>query len=325
MSRLMKKVFLTRTLHDFALKELKKRYQIEIHSGKIPIPKTKLRSKIRDIEGLVCFPYDKIDKEIIDCAKNLKVISTYSVGFDHIDTEYAKKKKIRVGYTPEVLTDATADLAFSLLLDISRRVSEGDRIIRSGKWKEIFGAFDYVGVDLQGKTLGILGLGRIGSTLAKRAKAFDMKIAYHNRKHVSKSKEKSLSAKFVSFEKLITESDFISIHVPHTKETDKLFDMKILKKMRKTAFLINTSRGKVINEKDLAIALKKKIITGAALDVFESEPISKKHPFVELTNIVLAPHIGSSSIETRAKMAEIAVKNLDLGIKGKKPIYSVGY
>ncbi len=320
-----KKVFLTRTLHDFALKELKKRYQIEVHSGKIPIPKTKLRSKIKEVDGLICFPYDKINKEIIDCAKNLKSISTYSVGFDHIDIEYAKEKKIRVGYTPEVLTDATADLAFSLLLDISRRVSEGDRIIRDGKWKEIYGAFDYVGVDLQGKTLGILGLGRIGSTLAKRAKAFDMKIAYHNRKRISKSKEKSLNAKYVSFEQLITKSDFISIHVPHTKETDKLFSMKILKKMKKTAFLINTSRGKVINEKDLVTALKKKIISGIGLDVFETEPINEKHPFVKLSNIVLAPHIGSSTKETRMKMAEITVKNLDLGIKGKKPIYSVGY
>jgi glyoxylate reductase len=319
------KVFLTRTLHDFALKELKKKYQIEIHSGKIPIPKTKLRSKIKEADGLICFPYDKIDKEMIDGAKNLKVISTYSVGFDHIDTEYAKEKKIRVGYTPEVLTDATADLAFSLLLDISRRISEGDKIIRDGKWKEIFGAFDYVGVDLQGKTIGILGLGRIGSTLAKRAKAFDMKIIYHNRKHVSKTREKSLNAKYVSFEKLITDSDFISIHVPHTKETDQLFDMKILKKMKKTAFLINTSRGKVINEKDLVAALKKKTIAGAGLDVFEIEPINKKHPFIKLPNIVLAPHIGSSTKETRIKMAEITVKNLDLGMKGKKPIYSVGH
>ena len=319
------KVFLTRTLHDFALKELKKKYQIEIHSGKIPIPKTKLRSKIKEADGLICFPYDKIDKEMIDGAKNLKVISTYSVGFDHIDTEYAKEKKIRVGYTPEVLTDATADLAFSLLLDISRRISEGDKIIRDGKWKEIFGAFDYVGVDLQGKTIGILGLGRIGSTLAKRAKAFDMKIIYHNRKHVSKTREKSLNAKYVSFEKLITDSDFISIHVPHTKETDQLFDMKILKKMKNTAFLINTSRGKVINEKDLVAALKKKTIAGAGLDVFEIEPINKKHPFVKLPNIVLAPHIGSSTKETRIKMAEITVKNLDLGMKGKKPIYSVGH
>ena len=320
-----KKVFLTRTLHDFALKELRKKYQIEIHSGQIPIPQTKLRSKIKDIDGLICFPYDTISKEIIEEGKNLKVISTYSVGFDHIDTEYSKKKKIRVGYTPEVLTDATANMAFSLLLDITRRVTEGDRIIRDAKWKKIYGAFDYVGIDLQGKTIGILGLGRIGSTLAKRAKAFDMKIIYHNRKHVTKSKEKSLNAKYVSFEKLVTESDFISIHVPHTKETDRLFNMKIFKKMKKSSFLINTSRGKVVKEEDLAIALKKRIISGAGLDVFEKEPVKKNHPLVKLQNIVLTPHIGSSTKETRIKMAEITVKNLNLGINGKKPTYSVGY
>jgi len=320
-----KKVFLTRTLHDFALKELKKRYQIEIHSGKIPIPQTKLRTKIKEIDGLICFPYDEINKATIDLAKNLKVISTYSVGFDHIDTKYAKKKKIRVGYTPEVLTDATADLAFSLLLDILRRVSEGDRITRGGKWKVIFGAYDYVGLDLQGKTLGILGLGRIGKTLAKRAKAFDMKLVYHNRKRVSKTREKTLGVKYVSFEKIITQSDIISIHVPHTKETDHMFDMKIFRKMKKSAFLINTSRGKIVNEKDLVTALKKKMIAGAGLDVFETEPISKKHPLVKLQNVVLAPHIGSSTKETRAKMAEITVKNLNLGMNGKKPIYSVGY
>jgi len=320
-----KKIFLTRILHDFALNELKKIYQIEIHSGKIPIPQAKLRSKIKEIDGLICFPYDKINKTTIDLAKNLKVISTYSVGFDHIDTQYAKKKKIRVGYTPEVLTDATADLTFSLLLDILRRVSEGDRIIRDGKWRVIYGAHDYVGLDLQGKTIGILGLGRIGETLAKRAKAFDMKLTYHNRKHVSKTKEKKLGVKYVSFEKLITQSDIISIHVPHTKETDQMFNMKIFKKMKKSAFLINTSRGKIVNEKDLITALKKKIIAGAGLDVFEIEPISKKHALVKLQNVVLAPHIGSSTKETRAKMAEITVKNLNLGMNGKKPIYSVGY
>jgi len=320
-----KKVFLTRTLHNFALKELKKRYQIEIHSGKIPIPQTKLRSKIKEIDGLICFPYDKINKEVIGLAKNLKVISTYSVGFDHIDTKYAKKRKIRVGFTPEVLTDATADLAFSLLLDILRKVSEGDRTIRDGKWKVIYGAYDYVGMDLQGKTLGILGLGRIGRTLAKRAKAFDMKLVYHNRKRVSKTRERTFKVKYVSFEKLITQSDIISIHVPYTKETEHMFNMKIFRKMKKSAFLINTSRGKIVNEKDLVTALKKKIIAGAGLDVFETEPISKKHPLVKLQNVVLVPHIGSSSAETRAKMAEITVKNLNLGMNGKKPIYSVGY
>ncbi|MEC4847879.1 MAG: D-glycerate dehydrogenase [Nitrosarchaeum sp.] len=320
-----KRVFLTRTLHNFALNELKKKYQIEIHSGEIPIPKSKLLRKIENVDGLICFPYDKIDKGVIDATKNLKVISTFSVGYDHIDTQYAIKKKIRVGYTPEVLTDTTADLAFSLILDILRRVSEGDRTIREGKWRQIYGAYDYVGIDLQRKTLGILGLGRIGSTLAKRAKAFNMRIIYHNRKPISKNKEKSLGVKYVTLGKLITQSDIISIHVPHTKETDQLFDMKVFRKMKKTAYLVNTARGKIVNEKDLVIALQKKIIAGAALDVYEIEPIGKKHPLTKIQNIVLAPHIGSSTKETRAKMAEITIKNLELGINGKKPIYSVGY
>ena len=320
-----KRVFLTRTLHNFALKELKKKYQIEIHTGKIPIPKNILKNKIKTIDGLICFPYDKIDNKMIDLSTNLKVISTFSVGFDHIDINHAKKKKIRVGYTPKVLTDATADLAFALMIDLVRRVSEGDRIIRNGKWRQIYGAQDYVGVDLQGKTLGILGMGRIGSTLAKRAKAFDMKIIYHNRSHVSKSREKSLGVKYVSLDKLITQSDVISIHVPHTPKTDQMFNSKIFKKMKNSSFLINTARGKIVNEKDLGRALKKKIIAGAGLDVFESEPIGNNHPFTKIPNIVLAPHIGSSSKETREEMARITVKNLNFGINGKKPIYSVGY
>ena len=320
-----KKVFLTRTLHDFALKELKKRYQIEIHSGKIPIPITKLRSKITEIEGLICFPYDKIDKETLRLAKNLKVISTYSVGFDHIDLEFAKEKKIRVGFTPEVLTDATADLAMGLLLDISRRITEGDSIIRNKKWNKIFGAYDYVGNDLQGKTLGIFGFGRIGQTLAKRAKAFDMKITYNSRKKVSSKIEKQLDAKYVSFEKMLTKSDVISIHVPHTNETEHVFNKKTFEQMKRTAFLINTARGKIINEKDLVYALKNKIIRGAGLDVFETEPLNKKSGLIGLKNVVLSPHIGSSTDETRLEMAKITLKNLNLGINGKKPIFSVGY
>ncbi len=319
------KILLTRTLHDFAIKELKKKFQVEIHTGKIPIPQKTLKSKIKEMDGLICFPYDKIDKEIIQSAKNLKVISTYSVGYDHIDTQFAKENKIRVGYTPEVLTDATADMAFALLLDALRRISEGDRIIRKRQWNQIYGAYDYVGLDLQGKTLGIMGLGRIGKTLAKRAKAFDMKIIYHSRKQISKTEEKKIGVKYTTFEKLISQSDVISIHVPHTKETNEIFNMKKFRKMKKTAFLINTSRGKVINEKDLAIALKQKIIAGAGLDVFESEPINKNHPFLKLENIVLAPHVGSSTKETRVKMAKITMKNLILGMKGKKPIYSIGY
>ena len=319
------KIFLTRTLHDFALKELKKKFEVDIHSGKIPIPQNTLKSKIKNLDGLICFPYDKINKEILQSAKKLKVISTFSVGYDHIDLDFAKENKIRVGYTPEVLTDATADMAFGLLLDSLRRISEGDRIIRKGKWKQIYGAYDYVGFDLQGKTLGIMGLGRIGKTLAKRAKAFDMKIIYHNRNRISRNEERKLGVKYVAFDKLITQSDIISIHVPHTKETNQIFNMKILKKMKKTAFLINTSRGKVVNEKDLVTALKQKIIAGAGIDVFETEPIKKNHPFMKLENLVMSPHVGSSTKETRIQMAELTVKNLIYGMNGKKPIYSVGY
>jgi len=319
------KIFLTRTLHDFALKELKKKFEVDIHSGKIPIPQNTLKSKIKNLDGLICFPYDKINKEILQSAEKLKVISTFSVGYDHIDLDFAKENKIRVGYTPEVLTDATADMAFGLLLDSLRRISEGDRIIRKGKWKQIYGAHDYVGFDLQGKTLGIMGLGRIGKTLAKRAKAFDMKIIYHNRNRISRNEERKLGVKYVAFDKLITQSDVISIHVPHTKETNQIFNMKILKKMKKTAFLINTSRGKVVNEKDLVTALKQKIIAGAGIDVFETEPVKKNHPFMKLENLVMSPHVGSSTKETRIQMAELTVKNLIYGMNGKKPIYSVGY
>ena len=156
------KVLLTRRLHDFALDKLRKKYEITVHSGKIPMPKNRLLDLIKDKDGLICFPYDSIDKQIINSAKKLKIISTYSVGFDHIDIKYAKKKKIKIGYTPDVLTNATAELTISLMLDLLRRITEGDRLIRKNNWTEIFGAYDYVGRDVSGKTIGILGMGRIG-------------------------------------------------------------------------------------------------------------------------------------------------------------------
>ncbi len=320
-----KKVLLTRKLHPFAMQELKKKFAVKIHAGEIPMPKNELISQIRDVEGLVCFPYDKIDKTVIDAADNLKVISTYSVGFDHIDIQHAKNAKIRVGYTPKVLTDATAELTMAIILDVLRRVSEGDRVIRNGLWQQIYSADEFVGSDVRGKTLGILGLGRIGEAVVKRAGVFGMKIIYHNRTRLSGTKEGMLGVKFASFEKLIGTSDVISLHVPHTKDTEKIIDYTVLKQMKKTAFLINTARGKIINEKDLIKALEQKEIAGAALDVFENEPISKNHRLTKLENVVLVPHIGSSTRETREKMAEVTLNNLKLGINGKRPVYSVGY
>ena len=313
-----KKILLTRRLHDFALKQLRKKYDIEIYSGKIPMPKKSLVAKISRVDGLICFPYDAIDKEVIDAAKNLKVISTYSVGYDHIDIEYAKAKKIKIGYTPDVLTNATADLSITLMLDLMRRVTEGDRIIRQGKWNEIYGAYDYVGTEVAGKTLGILGMGRIGSQMAKRAKAFGMKVIFHNRKKTS-----SKLGKYCTFDSLLKKSDVLSIHVPYTRQTHEMISLSQIKKMKKTSFIVNTARGKIINELDLIFALKKKIIAGAALDVFQSEPIGKINSLTKMNNVVLAPHIGSSTDKTREKMAEITVKNLNLGIIGKNPIYFV--
>ena len=313
-----KKILLTRKLHDFAQKELRKKYDVTIHAGKIPMPKNVLISKISKVDGLICFPYDVIDKKVIDAAKNLRAISTYSVGYDHIDIDYAKNKKIKIGYTPDVLTDATADLAITLMLDLLRRVTEGDRIIRAGKWKEIYGAYDYVGTEISGKTLGILGMGRIGKQTAKRAKAFGMNVIYHNR-HKTSSK----IGKWVTLDNLLKKSDVLSIHVPSTKETLELIDLSKIKKMKKTAFIVNTARGKIIKESDLILALKKKMISGAALDVFKVEPIGKTNALTKMQNVVLAPHIGSSTDQTRAKMAELTVENLNLGLAGKKPIYSV--
>ena len=318
-----KKVLLTRKLHDFALLDLKKYYDIDIHQGKIPMPKKTLLKKIRNKDGLICFPYDSIDKDVLSAAKNLKTISTYSVGYDHIDVKYAKKQGISIGYTPEVLTDATADLTFALILDLLRRVTEGDRIIRRQKWTQIYGAYDYVGTDISGKILGILGFGRIGATVAKRARAFGMNIIYHNRHRLSKNTEKSLGVKYVTFDQLFKKSDVVSLHVPYTKETHELVDIKLFKKMKKTSFIINTARGKIIKENDLIYALKKKIIAGAALDVFRNEPIGLNNPLTKMQNVVLSPHIGSSTAETRKKMAEITVINLKLGMIGKKPLYSV--
>lgn len=323
MTKSKPRILLTRRLHDFALEELKRRYSVFVHNGKIPMPQRLLKEKIKDVDGLVCFPYDVIDKEILDVAKNLKVISTYSVGYDHIDLAEAKLRGIKIGYTPEVLTNATADLTIALMLDLMRRVTEGDRLIRAGKWDVIFGAYDYVGMDLEGKTLGIFGMGRIGQAVAKRANAFDMRIIYHSRNKLGRSLENKLHAKYVSFDELIRKSDVLSIHVPYKKETAKIINIKIFKKMKKSALLVNTARGKIVNESDLIRALRSKMIAGAALDVFEREPLDKHSPLTKMENIVLAPHIGSSTAETRAKMAQITLQNLVLGLKGRKMIYSV--
>jgi glyoxylate reductase len=317
------KILLTRRLHDFAVKELKKRYDVEIHTGTIPMPKKLLILKIKDKDGLICYPYDSIDADVINAGTKLKAISTYSVGYDHIDIKTATSKGITVGYTPEVLTRATADMTMALMLSLFRRIPEGNQIIRNDKWNTIFGPYDFLGTDLYQKTLGIFGMGRIGKAVAKRAGGFEMKVIYHNRIRLSIKEEKKLGVKYVSMDNLFRTSDVVSIHSPHTPQTHEIVNLELLKKMKRTSFLINTARGKIINEKDLAVALQRKIIAGAGLDVFQKEPINSKHLIVKTNNSILTPHSGSATIETRKEMAEIAIKNLVLSLTGKKPIYQI--
>ncbi len=287
------------------------------------MPKKLLISKIKDKDGMICYPYDSIDADVINAGTKLKAISTYSVGYDHIDVKTATSRGIPVGYTPEVLTRATADMTMALMLSLFRRIPEGDKLIRNDKWNTIFGPYEFLGTDLYQKTLGIFGMGRIGKAVAKRAAGFEMNIIYHNRTRLSIKEEKKLGVKYVLLDNLFRTSDVVSIHSPHTPQTHEIVNLKLLKKMKKTSFLINTARGKIINEKDLAIALKRKIIAGAGLDVFQREPINSKHPIVKTNNSILTPHSGSATIETRKKMAEIAIRNLVLSLSGRKPIYQV--
>lgn len=317
------KVLLTRRLHDFAVKKIRKRYQVEIYTGKVPISKDLLISKIKDKDGLICYPYDKIDSDVINAGTKLKAISTFSVGYNHIDVKAALERGIIVSYTPEVLTRATADLAMALVLSLFRRVGEGDNLIHKKEWKTILGPYEFLGMDLYGKTLGIFGMGRIGKAVAKRAIGFEMKLLYHNRKRLSPREEKSLNARYVSLDELFRRSDVISIHAPHTSKTHGIVNLKLLKNMKKTSFLVNTARGTIINEKDLVVALKKKTIAGAALDVFQNEPIGASNSLIGLKNVLMTPHIGSATVETRREMAEITVKNLMLSLARKKPIYQV--
>ena len=315
-------VYVTRNIPK-AVEILQGFCDLTVHNKTKAPSKQEIIREIRDKDGLLCVLSDKIDSEVIASAGNLKVISSYSVGYDHIDIDAATKHGIYVAYTPEVLTETTADLAFALMLTVARRVVEADRFVRRGKWKDI-GLYDFMlGTDLHSKTLGIIGMGRIGSALARRANGFKMKVLYHNRNRLSIDKEREVNAEYKELDDLLKESDFVSIHVSLGKDTYHLMNEQKFRLMKSNAYLVNTSRGQVVDERALVKALRKKWIAGAALDVFEKEPIQKDNPLLRFDNVVLVPHIGSASRETRERMAEVAAINLLNVLKGKKPLYAV--
>jgi len=312
------KVYVTRELPERGLKIIRERFDAEVWSKYHPPPKKVILEKVRNVDALAPLLSDKIDAEVFDTAPKLKIVAQMAVGFDNIDVQEATKRGIYVTNTPEVLTETTADFAWALLMAVARRVVEADKYVRTGQWKVSWHPSMLQGRDVYGATIGIVGAGRIGFAVARRAKGFDMKILFYD-VIPRPEMEKELGAKRVDLDTLLRESDFVSIHVPLIKETYHMINAERLKLMKKTAYLINNSRGPVVDEKALYEALKEGKIAGAGLDVFEQEPTPVANPLLRLDNVVAAPHISSASYETRSKMAEMVAENLVAFFDGRKP------
>jgi len=312
------KIYVTRELPERGLNMIRKYFEAEVWPEYAPPPKSVIIEKAKNVDALASLLSDKIDAEVFNAAPKLKIVAQLAVGFDNIDIAEATRRGIYVTNTPEVLTDTTADFAWALLMAVARRVAEADKYVRTGQWKVSWHPAMLAGRDVHSATIGIVGAGRIGYAVAKRAKGFDMKILFYDvvpRPEI----EKDLGAKKVDMDTLLKESDFVSIHVPLMKETHHLINAEKFKLMKKTAYLINNSRGPVVDEKALYEALKKGQIAGAGLDVFEQEPTPLDNPLLKLDNVVVAPHISSASLETRSKMAEMVAENLIAFFQGKKP------
>jgi len=312
------KIYVTRELPERGLNAIRKHFDVEVWSDYAPPPKKTIIEKAKSVDALASLLSDKIDKEVFDVAPKLKIVSQLAVGFDNIDIAEATRRGIYVTNTPEVLTDTTADFAWALLMAVARRVVEADKYVRTGNWKVAWHPAMMTGRDVYGATIGIVGAGRIGYAMAKRATGFSMKILFYD-VIPRPEMEKDFGAKKVDLDTLLRESDFVSVHVPLMKETHHLINAEKLGLMKKTAYLINNSRGPVVDEKALYEALKKGQIAGAGLDVFELEPVPADSPLLKLDNVVVAPHVSSASLETRSKMSEMVADNLVAFFEGKKP------
>jgi glyoxylate reductase len=321
------KVLVTSRLPSVAIEPLRHATDLDYRNEAGPIPRDELLQRVRDIDGLVAPLTDKVDEELFAAAPRLKVVANVSVGYNNTDVAAAIKRGVMITNTPDVLTDATADLTLGLILGITRRLMEGDRLIRRGGWKGGFGLDFMLGTDLRGKRLGILGMGRIGQAVAKRAVSFGMEIAYSpSPRQKPGAGTQGLRTQFDGFtatplilDELLGSSDIVSIHVPLTSETRHLIDQKKLARMRRSAYLINVARGPVVDEAALAWALREGVISGAGLDVFEKEP-EVHADLMPLENVVLVPHLGSATRETRTRMAELAVSNCLNVVLGKPPL-----
>lgn len=316
-----KKVFVTREIPNPGLGQIEKEFSADVWRPTYPPSKKEIIERAKGSQGLVTLLSDEIDSTVLNELNQLSMIAQYAVGYDNIDVGAATSKGIMVTNTPGVLTDATADLTWTLIMASARRIVEADSYVRGGQWKVAWGPKMLLGKELAGATLGIIGLGRIGNAVAKRAKGFSMDVLFHTRSETNRTKKisKELDAKNVEFNTLLRQSDIVTLHVPLTSETEGMIGERELKLMKEGSILINTSRGEVIDEKALFDALNEGHLFAAGLDVFQNEPILQDNPLLQLDNVVLAPHIGSATLATRSKMAEMCAENLSKGLKGKRP------
>ncbi len=312
------RIFVTRAIHDAGLQIINRNFSAEIWPEYVPPPRDVLIDRVKKVDGLITLLSDKIDAEIMAQAPDLKIIAQLAVGFDNIDIREATKRGICVTNTPEVLTDASADFAFAMLMAVARRVVEADRYVRNGNWKVAWHPSMMLGHDIFGATLGIIGAGRIGQAMARRGRGFNMPILYSSSTPKPEF-EQECGATRVDLETLLKKSDFVSLHVPLTDSTRLLIDKERLQLMKPTAYLINNARGPVVDEQALYEAIKTKKLAGAALDVFCIEPTTADNPLLELDNVVVAPHISSASYATREKMSVMVAENLSAFFAGKEP------
>jgi len=311
------KVYLTRRMPPAVMERLERETDLACNSEDRSATRSEIIDGLRGRAGLLCNINDQVDAGLMDACPSLKVIANFGVGFNHIDVAAASARKILVTNTPGVLTEATADLAFALLLAVARRLGEGERLVRARQWTG-WAPMQMLGADVTGATLGIVGLGRIGRAVARRGQAFDMRVLYWNRTRLAEAEEAAAGVSYAAFEQVLRKSDFVSLHVAYNENTHHLLGEAQFVLMKPTAFVINTTRGAVIDEPALVRALQSGRIAGAGLDVFEHEP--KLEPgLYALENVVLAPHLGSATIGTRTKMGMIAVDNLVAACSGKPP------
>ncbi len=311
------RIFLTRQLPPESMQMLRERSHLTVNPDDRVLSKAEIIAGVRSADGLLCLLNDTIDREIMEANPGLRVIANFAVGFNNIDIDAASGLRIPVTNTPGVLTDTTADMAWALLFACGRRVAEGDRFVRTRGWQG-WGPLQFLGADISGATLGLIGLGRIGKAMVKRARGFDMNVLYWNRTRLEASEERALGVTYMPMEAVLGQSDYVSIHVALNDQTRHLIGQQELGWMKPTGFIINTSRGPVIDEQALVLALGEKRIAGAGLDVYENEPLLEPELY-ELENAVVAPHLGSATIETRTKMGNMAAENCLQACVGSRP------